>query len=96
MLRNIMYLKVELKHVVTNQSEILEKLQSIEKQLQEKSYQDHKNVQEINYIEEYNLPINNEDNLNTLEEKILDDQELKNNLVNENIYLNNINIVYFL
>jgi len=91
-----MYLKVELKHVVTNQSEILEKLQSIEKQLQEKSYQDHKNVQEINYIEEYNLPINNEDNLNTLEEKILDDQELKNNLVNENIYLNNINIVYFL
>jgi len=33
-LRNIMYLKVELKHVVTNQSEMLEKLQTIEKELQ--------------------------------------------------------------
>lgn len=51
-----MYLKVEIKHVVTNQSEILERIQSIEKQLQEKSYQDSKNV-ELNYIADYHLPI---------------------------------------
>lgn len=38
MLRNIMYLKVELKHVVTNQNEIIEKLQTIEKQMQDKPY----------------------------------------------------------
>ena len=81
-----MYLKVEIKHVVTNQSEILERIQSIEKQLQEKSYQDSKNV-ELNYIADYHLPIDNEDDLNTLEEKTLDDQELKNNLVNKYIYI---------
>jgi len=36
---------------------------------------------------DYHLPIDNEDDLNTLDEKTLNDQEFKNNLVNKNKYL---------
>lgn len=84
-----MYLKVELKHVVTNQNEMLEKLQTIEKELQqERPQQLHtKNVEFNNFMADYHLPIDNEDDLNTLDEKTLNDQEFKNNLVNKNIYL---------
>lgn len=84
-----MYLKVEIKHIVTNQSEMLEKLQTIEKELQqERSHQHTKNVEFNNYMADYHLPIDNEDDLNILDEKTLNDQEFKNNLVNKNIYLN--------
>ncbi|KAL5245850.1 hypothetical protein ACI65C_013258 [Semiaphis heraclei] len=84
-MRNIMYLKVELKHVVTNQSEMLEKLQTIEKELQqERPHQLHtKNVEFNNFMADYHLPIDNEDDLNTLDEKTLNDQEFKNNLIKE-------------
>uniref|UniRef100_A0A2S2NKI0 DUF4806 domain-containing protein n=1 Tax=Schizaphis graminum TaxID=13262 RepID=A0A2S2NKI0_SCHGA len=84
-LRNIMYLKVELKHIVTNQSEMLEKLQTIEKELQqERPHQLHsKNVEFNNFMADYHLPIDNEDDLNTLDEKTLNDQEFKNNLIKE-------------
>lgn len=85
MLRNIMYLKVELKHVVTNQNEIIEKLQTIEKQIHDKPCQDSKNI-DLNYMVDYNFPLQNEDDLNTLEEKTLEDQEFKNNLVNKFIF----------
>jgi len=69
-----MYLKVELKHVVTNQNEMLEKLQTIEKELQERPHQHSNNVEFNNYMEDYHLPVDNENDLNTLEKKTLDDQ----------------------
>lgn len=53
--------------------------------MQDKPYQDSKNM-DLNYIVDYNFPLQNKDDLNTLEEKTLEDQEFKNNLVNKFIF----------
>ncbi|KAF0705015.1 DUF4806 domain-containing protein, partial [Aphis craccivora] len=58
------------------------KKKKIQKQMQDKPYQDSKNM-DLNYIVDYNFPLQNKDDLNTLEEKTLEDQEFKNNLIKE-------------
>lgn len=75
-----MYFKVELQHIISNQNEITERLVSIENQIEGKYKNDMTNL-ETNYMSDCPLPINNEIDLNTLEDKTLGDLEFKNNLV---------------
>lgn len=83
-----MYFKVELKHIsnniTNNYGEVLERIQSIEKYLEDKPKFDEKaaNMDINSYISDCPLPITNELDLNTLEDKTLGDQVFKNILVN--------------
>lgn len=87
-LRYMVYFKVELKHtsIISNQNELLERINSIEKILEENPIKHDKAcLDDYNYMSDCPLPIENEANLNMLEDKILDNAEFKNNLVNTSI-----------
>lgn len=81
-----MYFKVELKHIMNtmtnNHYELLERVQSIEKFLEDKptKFYDQTNL-DINCMSDCSMPINNIMKLNTLEDKTLGDQDFKKALV---------------
>jgi len=85
-IRHVMYFKVELKHITNtltnNHYELLEKVQSIEKFLNDKptTFYEQTNV-DINCMSDCSIPIDNIMDLNTLEDKTLSDQEFKKALV---------------
>ncbi|KAL5245893.1 hypothetical protein ACI65C_013301 [Semiaphis heraclei] len=85
-IRHVMYFKVELKHITNtltnNHYELLERVQSIEKFLEDKptKFYEQKNL-DINCMSDCSMPINNIMDLNTLEDKTLGDQEFKKALV---------------
>lgn len=85
-LRHIMYFKVELQHILSNQNENSERLLSIENLLEGKSKNYMTNLETI-CMSDCPLPIDSEIDLNTLEDKALRDLEFKNNLVNTNTKL---------
>ncbi|CAI6377213.1 unnamed protein product [Macrosiphum euphorbiae] len=87
-IRHVMYFKVELKHITNtltnNHYELLERVQSIEKFLEDKptKFYEQTNV-DINCMSDCSIPIDNLVDLNTLEDKTLGDQEFKKALINE-------------
>ncbi|XP_060855182.1 uncharacterized protein LOC132932846 [Metopolophium dirhodum] len=87
-IRHVMYFKVELKHITNtltiNHYELLERVQSIEKFLEDKptKFYEQTNV-DINCMSDCSIPIDNVVDLNTLEDKTLGDQEFKKALINE-------------
>ncbi|XP_050064960.1 uncharacterized protein LOC126553892, partial [Aphis gossypii] len=87
-IRHVMYFKVELKHIMNtmtnNHYELLERVQSIEKFLEDKptKFYDQTNL-DINCMSDCSMPINNIMELNTLEDKTLGDQDFKKALINE-------------
>ncbi|XP_029342129.1 uncharacterized protein LOC100573725 [Acyrthosiphon pisum] len=81
LLRNITFLKYELKQVLSNQTVMLDKLDQMEKCLEQNSF--NKPVMEVNGVDfsDCPLPINNIYDLQTFEDKISGDQSYKNQLV---------------
>jgi len=90
-----MYFKVELKHITNtltnNHYELLERVQSIEKFLNDKptTFYEQTNNVDINCMSDCAIPIDNVVDLNTLEDKTLSDQEFKKALVSISYILNN-------
>jgi len=84
-LRHIMYFKVELQHILSNQNENSERLLSIENILEGKSKNYMTNL-ETTYMSDCPLPIDSIIDLNIIEDKTLGDLKFKNNLVNTNTY----------
>eukprot|EP00102_Acyrthosiphon_pisum_P019491 XP_016656701.1 PREDICTED: uncharacterized protein LOC107882615 [Acyrthosiphon pisum] len=82
-LRNITFLKYELKQVLSNQTVILHKLDQMEKYLEQNSF--NKPVMEVNSVDfsDCPLPIDNTYDLQTFEDKISGDQSYKNQLITE-------------
>ncbi|XP_060868783.1 uncharacterized protein LOC132943727 [Metopolophium dirhodum] len=87
-IRHVMYFKVMLKHITNtltnNHYELLERVQSIEKFLEDKptKFYEQTNV-DINCMSDCSIPVDNVVDLNTLEDKTLGDQEFKKALINE-------------
>lgn len=81
LLRNITFLKYELKHVLSNQTVMQDKLDQIEKYLEQNSF--NKPAMEVDNVDfsDCPLPIDNIYDLQTFEDKISGDQSYKSRLV---------------
>jgi len=82
MLRNVAFLKVELRQIKNNQVSILEQLESIQSHLQvnNKSYYIENNLSNDDF-HDCPLPLDNEVDLNVLEDKLSGDHQFKSRLV---------------
>lgn len=67
-LRNIIYLQTDIKHIEIKQNEILNKLETIESNYGNKSKQDDSN--NVNELQDCNFPIDDLYNLNIIEDQI--------------------------
>lgn len=74
------FLKIELRQIQSNQLNILERLESIQLQLDDQPRGEKKDLS-INTLNECSLPIDNEIDLQTFEDKIAGDQEFRSCLV---------------
>uniref|UniRef100_A0A2S2R0T2 DUF4806 domain-containing protein n=1 Tax=Sipha flava TaxID=143950 RepID=A0A2S2R0T2_9HEMI len=90
-LRNIIYLQTDIKHIEIKQNEILNKLESIESNYGNFKKQDDTN--DVNELEECNFPIDDLYNLNIIEDRIKTNFNFKKCLIQYLSYLggNNIN-----
>lgn len=90
-LRNIIYLQTDIKHIEIKQNEILNKLESIESNYGNNSEQDDSN--NVNELQDCNFPIDDLYNLNIIEDQINTNLNFKKCLVQYLSYLggNNIN-----
>lgn len=70
------FLKIELRQIQSNQLNILERLESIQLQLDDQPRGEKKDLS-INTLNECSLPIDNEIDLQTFEDKIAGDQEFR-------------------
>lgn len=82
--RNIAFLKVEIRQIQNNQLIILERLEAIQSHLDDHPFIEKSNSS-INQLDNYQFPIDNQVDLDTLEDNINGDQQFRTNLV---IYLN--------
>lgn len=82
MLRNVAFLKVELRQIKNNQVSILEQLESIQSYLQvnNKSYCIENNLSNDDF-HDCPLPLDNEVDLGVLEDKVSGDHQFKSRLV---------------
>jgi len=81
-LRNLTFLKYELKQVLSNQIIMMGRLETIENILEQNPGKFERKVQDDGIdLTDCPLPINNSIDLTTLEDKISGDQDFKNQLV---------------
>lgn len=78
-LRNIIYLQTDIKHIEIKQNEILNKLESIESNYGNNSKQDDSN--NVNELQDCNFPIDDLYNLNIIEDQIITNLNFKKCLV---------------
>lgn len=74
-LRNIVYLQTDIKHIEINQHAMLKKIEVIESNCDNIKNSSNGNIDEI---PEYQLPIDNLNDLNAMENKIKENLHLKN------------------
>ncbi|XP_016664012.2 uncharacterized protein LOC107885091 [Acyrthosiphon pisum] len=87
MMRNMAFLKVEMRQIQSNQSVMFEHFESILTHLQgNNTYTDKKSLSQ-NDFHDCPLPLDNNIDLNTIEDKIAGDHQFKSRLINELSYI---------
>lgn len=81
MMRNMAYLKMELRQIQSNQSLMLNHFESILSRLQNNEHNFEKSSLTDNDFHDCPLPLDNDVDLNTIEDKIAGDKKFKSHLV---------------
>lgn len=77
----LVFLKVEVKNIINNQNQIMQRIENIEKTLNEKSNYSHAELIEMSAIDDCPFPVDVEADLLGFEDKILGDKTFKYKLV---------------